>query len=68
MNTYDAVPAALTLPLVAVADVAANSPGPTESEWSGLLMAALALAVREVLWWLRNRKRGEASSLELPRG
>lgn len=56
MRSFDIVPSALALPMAAVADVAIAPSGPSQSEWSGLVMAALALVVRELLWWLRNRK------------
>lgn len=70
MKDYDILPAALALPVSAVGDVLINQgapalPGPTQSEWSGLIMAALALAVRELLWWFRNRK-GSGSDADLP--
>lgn len=31
--------------------------GPSKEEWMGPVMAVLALVVREVIWWLMNRKR-----------
>lgn len=55
MTQYDVVPAALSLPVATAADLAT---GPSQSEWKGLIIAALTLLVREALWWFRNRKGG----------
>lgn len=32
-------------------------PGPSKSEWSGAVFTVLALAVREVVYWFRHRKK-----------
>ena len=32
-------------------------PGPTQDEWTGTVMALVALVIREVVYWWRNRKR-----------
>lgn len=31
-------------------------PGPTRDEWAGVVFGVLALAVRELVWWLKNRR------------
>jgi len=41
------VVAAATLPVL---------PGPTKDEWAGAVVAVVALLVRELFWFLRNRR------------
>lgn len=42
--------------------------GPTKEEWSGVVMAVLALVVRELVWWLRNRKQPSSESTTVDGG
>lgn len=51
---YDKVPVVLGS---LVAGVVPVIPGPTEGEWTATLFGLVALAVRELVWWLRNRRR-----------
>lgn len=50
----DKVPATVAS-IVAVA--APTVPGPTKDEWAGMVMALGALVIREVIWWIRNRRK-----------
>lgn len=38
------------------AGVAPVLPGPTRSEWAAAGVALVSLAIREIVWWLRNRR------------
>lgn len=61
MTSWTPVPG-LVSSVLAVASV--EVPGPSKDEWFGALMAVLAVAVREVIWWFMHRRK--ASVDELP--
>lgn len=50
---YDKVPVLMGSLVAAVAPVI---PGPSQGEWQSVAMAAIALLVRELVWWFRNRR------------
>lgn len=50
---YDKVPGMLT---AVVTTAAPMLPGPTRDEWVGTGMALAALLLRELIYWIRNRK------------
>lgn len=50
----DVIPASLG---ALVAAVVPALPGPTRDEWGGAIVAVVALLVRELAWFLRNRRR-----------
>lgn len=54
MNNHDPLPGVVG---TAVATVLPNLPGPTKDEWAGALVAVVALVVRELVWWVRNRRK-----------
>lgn len=55
MPEYDKVPVAVG---ALVATVVPVVPGPSKSEWSIALVGLVSLAVRELVWWIRNRRKG----------
>lgn len=50
--SYDSVP---VVAAAAVLTAAPALPGPTRDEWAGAAFGVLALVVRELVWWIRNR-------------
>lgn len=32
--------------------------GPSKTEWAGAVVGLVGLLVRELVWWLRHRKKG----------
>lgn len=50
---YDGVPATIASAVLAVTPAL---PGPTRNEWAVALGGLVALVVRELAWWLRNRR------------
>lgn len=53
---YDKVPVVIAGAAAAAAPILPTIPGPTETEWKSAIVGILVLAVREFVWWLRNRK------------
>lgn len=51
---YDKVPAAVSAVVLGALPVV---PGPSKAEWAATLGGLLALGVRELVWWLRNRRK-----------
>lgn len=49
---YDKVPAVVTAAVLGGLPVV----GPSRDEWAAAIGGALALLVREILWWVRNRR------------
>lgn len=49
----DHVPGMVTGALVAVSPAL---PGPTRDEWVGAAFGLVALAIRELVYWIRNRR------------
>lgn len=50
---YDKVPALIAALGVTAAPIL---PGPTRDEWAGTIGGLLALVVRELIYWFRNRR------------
>lgn len=61
MQSYDVIPAVTGAAIGSVAaPVLAQVgalPGPQQEEWAGAIIGVVMLAIRELVWWLRNRKK-----------
>lgn len=62
---YDKVPALVAGAVMTAANVVApvipvevltNLPGPSRSEYVGVVSTIVTLLIRELVWWFRNRK------------